>query len=357
MNAVTMTNDAGAIMESVIAKGDLAKLSPQERNTYYMQVCRSIGLNPLTRPFEYLTLNGKTVLYARRDAADQLRKINNISIEIVSKAVDEGLLTIHVRAKDGSGRIDEDYGVVNVGALKGEAAANAFLKAVTKAKRRVTLSISGLGFLDETEVDDIPASAKRAPAHEAASQASVAANGRPQPAPLALAAPTPVDVNPETGEVGPRALPVPERNGKPDYIAFGQAFLAAVRAAQTPDDVNAWGFLNQQTIAHMKQQAPKVYARLIAAIEPPPAEDDGDIPASIRRTPKAATADDVFDGAAWLKELDAKLAACTTGEEFFAVERSLFKPNLERALPPDVKKANKIREEHYTRIIQAMDAA
>jgi len=31
------------------------------------------------------------------------------------------------------------------GALKGEARANAFLKAVTKAKRRVTLSICGLG--------------------------------------------------------------------------------------------------------------------------------------------------------------------------------------------------------------------
>jgi hypothetical protein len=30
------------------------------------------------------------------------------------------------------------------------------LKAVTKAKRRVTLSICGLGFLDETEVDSIP---------------------------------------------------------------------------------------------------------------------------------------------------------------------------------------------------------
>jgi len=30
------------------------------------------------------------------------------------------------------------------------------MKAVTKAKRRVTLSVSGLGFLDESEVEDIP---------------------------------------------------------------------------------------------------------------------------------------------------------------------------------------------------------
>jgi hypothetical protein len=39
--------------------------------------------------------------------------------------------------------------------LKGEDLVNARLKAVTKAKRRVTLSICGLGFLDETEVDSI----------------------------------------------------------------------------------------------------------------------------------------------------------------------------------------------------------
>jgi hypothetical protein len=33
---------------------------------------------------------------------------------------------------------------------------NALMKAVTKAKRRVTLSICGLGMLDETEVETIP---------------------------------------------------------------------------------------------------------------------------------------------------------------------------------------------------------
>src|SRR5664279_1133601 len=49
----------GDIMESVIAKGDLAKLTPDERVRYYNEVCRSMGLNPLTQPFSYITLNGK----------------------------------------------------------------------------------------------------------------------------------------------------------------------------------------------------------------------------------------------------------------------------------------------------------
>ena len=53
---------------------------------------------------------------------------------------------------------DESTGAVTVGDLKGDALANALMKAETKAKRRVTLSIAGLGWLDETELDPIPQS-------------------------------------------------------------------------------------------------------------------------------------------------------------------------------------------------------
>ena len=55
-------------MESVIAKGDLAKLTPDERTRYYTAVCHSMGLNPLTQPFSYITLNAvvKLPLYAPR---------------------------------------------------------------------------------------------------------------------------------------------------------------------------------------------------------------------------------------------------------------------------------------------------
>lgn len=147
----------GDIMESVLIKGDLSKLTPAERSQYYMETCKSLGLNPLTRPFEYITLNGKLQLYALRACTDQLRKINNISVEIISKEAADDILSVHVRAKDKDGRVDEDLGTVAFPAsLKGEARANTELKAITKAKRRVTLSICGLGFLDETEVDSIP---------------------------------------------------------------------------------------------------------------------------------------------------------------------------------------------------------
>jgi hypothetical protein len=150
-----MSADASAVLEKVLIVGDLAELTPEERVTYVRAVCESLGLNPLTRPFAYIVLDGKLTLYARRDCADQLRKINGISIEIVGKKISEDVLTVHVRAMDKYGRVDEDIGAVDLYKLEGVKMANAFMKALTKAKRRVTLSISGLGFADESEVEGI----------------------------------------------------------------------------------------------------------------------------------------------------------------------------------------------------------
>lgn len=152
----TAPTDPWAIMERVIAAGDLAKLTAQERVLYYRQVCESVGLNPLTRPFEYITLNGKLTLYARKDATDQLRKLGGVSIFRMEEATLEGVHTCRAYARVPDGREDTALGAVSVEGLRGEALANALMKAETKAKRRVTLSICGLGFLDETEVETVP---------------------------------------------------------------------------------------------------------------------------------------------------------------------------------------------------------
>lgn len=143
-------------IEACLIRGDLRQLTSEQRVVYYNHVCESVGLNPLTRPFDYIVLNGKEVLYARRDAADQLRKIHQVSISIKEQKELDGVYVVTVSAKDKSGKEDEDVGAVNTMGLKGEARANAVMKAITKAKRRVTLSICGMGLLDETEVSDIP---------------------------------------------------------------------------------------------------------------------------------------------------------------------------------------------------------
>lgn len=229
---------AAATIEDLLIRGDLASLSPQQRTEYYMRVCNSLGLNPMTQPFSYITLNGKLTLYATRACADQLRKLNGISIEIVDQELKEGLLTVHVRAKDKAGRMDEDIGVVSVGGLKGEAAANAALKAVTKAKRRVTLSISGLGYLDETEVEDIPA-AQQQIEHE-----------EPQPA---------VDIDPHKLHV-----PIlPDGSGS-DWRTFATALLSAIKSCGVGEGL-AWLDANSIALAEMKKAVPKMHSNFMAA--------------------------------------------------------------------------------------------
>src|SRR5262245_22059600 len=156
MNTAVATINEAAIVESVIAAGDLSKLPPEQRTKYYAAVCNSLGLNPLTKPFEYITLNGKLTLYARKDATDQLRKLHGVSVHIASRERVDDVYTVTARATDAKGRTDESIGAVAIGSLKGDALCNAIMKAETKAKRRVTLSICGLGMLDEGELETIP---------------------------------------------------------------------------------------------------------------------------------------------------------------------------------------------------------
>jgi hypothetical protein len=143
-------------IEQVLISGDLNRLTAEQRNIYYKSVCDSLGLNPLTRPFDYIVLNSKLTLYARKDCTDQLRSLRSISIRIVSRESIEGVMVVTAQATDKIGRIDESTGAVSVQGLRGEALANALMKAETKAKRRATLSICGLGFTDESEVESIP---------------------------------------------------------------------------------------------------------------------------------------------------------------------------------------------------------
>jgi len=143
------------VLEQVVVGGDLAQLTARERVEYYSQVCKSLALNPLTRPFAYIKLQGRLTLYALRGATDQLRRIHGVSVEDMRIEQAGGLVTVTLSVTTGDGRKDIEVGVVPLpGAPIGDA--NAVMKAVTKAKRRATLSAVGLGWLDETEAETIP---------------------------------------------------------------------------------------------------------------------------------------------------------------------------------------------------------
>jgi hypothetical protein len=143
-------------LAEVLLQGDLSRLTQSQKADYCLKLCEATGLNPMLNPFGFIkTKNGEKV-YALKSATEQLRHRDGISLEIVSTSFEEGLCIVRARAKTPTGRTDEDEGATFVGGLRGEDLVNARLKAITKAKRRVTLSICGLGMIDESETETIP---------------------------------------------------------------------------------------------------------------------------------------------------------------------------------------------------------
>lgn len=141
---------------SLVTDGDASKLSDAQKLAYYKARCEAAGLDARAQPFQFLRLNGKLVLYALKACTDQLAAKHGIRCEILSQQTDDGIRVVTVRAIAKDGRQTDEIGAVGVKGLQGEALCNAYMKAATKAKRRATLAICGLGMLDETELDTIP---------------------------------------------------------------------------------------------------------------------------------------------------------------------------------------------------------
>ena len=177
-----------SLLESVVVDGDLANLSSADRLSYYAKVCDSMGLNPLTKPFEYIRLQGKLILYAGRNCTDQLCNIRRISTTLGEGKVVDGVYLVRATATTWANELPtqrsqetEATGAVSIEGLKGEAKANAMMKAETKAKRRAVLSLVGLSMLDGTEVETIPD--REAVVVDQATGEIMAPPERPKPAP------------------------------------------------------------------------------------------------------------------------------------------------------------------------------
>jgi hypothetical protein len=152
-----MTQDErAAVMEQVVVQNDLSKLSAAQRVSYYRQKCESMGLDWTRQPMQYITLQGKLTLYLTAAGTSQLRSVNRIDIDAPAVQQVGDLYVVTVQGRLPSGRTDTEMGAVNVAGLRGEALANAMMKAFTKAKRRLTISLTGAGLLDESEVDSVP---------------------------------------------------------------------------------------------------------------------------------------------------------------------------------------------------------
>ena len=144
------------VIESIVINGDLSKLQPPQKVAYYNYRCQNAGLDPAAKPFDLLKLNGKEVLYANASATQQLCAIHRLSTQITHRERVDDIYLVSCRVTGADGRVSENQGAVSIAGARGDALANALLKATTKAIRRAVLSHVGLGMLDESEVETIP---------------------------------------------------------------------------------------------------------------------------------------------------------------------------------------------------------
>lgn len=143
------------IINSLILTGDMSKLTPAQQTQYYIALCKSLDLNPITQPFAIIVLQGKKTLYATKGCTQQLCASRKISTEVKNRETQDSIYVVSARASMPDGRFTDDDGIVNIAGLKGSDLGNAMMKAVTKAKRRSVLALCGLGMPDESEVENI----------------------------------------------------------------------------------------------------------------------------------------------------------------------------------------------------------
>ena len=217
------TKDIPEISQEVkeaLVSDNLKSLSNDKKAKYLEALCTSVGLNPLSQPFMFLETKAnqdaptKHKVYATRDATEQLRKLYGVSAKKTDTKQSDEVYIVDVEVSDNSGRTDFATGAVALkgkyGAFKGETLANAIMRCETKAKRRATLSICGLGFLDETEIDTMIAKPLGDNSKPSELPGEPSAESQPE-------APAPI-----RNETDPTVIPSDKRKALLDHIPAGE---------------------------------------------------------------------------------------------------------------------------------------
>lgn len=134
------------IVEELLTTGNLAKLTSEQRVKYYNYMAHKAGVDPAARPFEYIAFQGgKMVLYARKGCTEQMRRKHHISVIKTDVTFNKNVIVATCTLQMPDGRTETDIGAVKVSNNPDLD----LMKAVTKAKRRATLGICGLGEVEE----------------------------------------------------------------------------------------------------------------------------------------------------------------------------------------------------------------
>lgn len=145
--------EAAGALAHVLGTGDLYQLTNGQRVAHYVNLCRSQGFNPLTRPYQWIefkeTESGPPVLtlYLKPTGAAQMLRNNHVSVKVIRREVAGELFVCEVEGRQANGRTMTASKYVSLvgkyGKLPHYQLKNALMAAETGAHRRLALAMFG----------------------------------------------------------------------------------------------------------------------------------------------------------------------------------------------------------------------
>ena len=160
-----VSEDAPSPLEQLLSEvqasgNDTTRLPTQDKAALLRGLSKALGLNPLSGGVMLLRTGGKETLYVTKVGTDQIAAREKLSRETVCgpevRAIEgKKVVFCQVRARHPDGRSE-----MSTATLPLADPVNDLMKCETKAKRRATLSVCGLGLLAEDEIETIQGAQK-----------------------------------------------------------------------------------------------------------------------------------------------------------------------------------------------------
>ena len=273
-----------ATKHAILNGGDLSALSAAQRDAYCEARAKDLGLNPIGGPIQCMLTTyqeqnpvtnkwekkHKLIAYATKSATDQLRTIHGVKIVRADVNLTADMATVTVEGVLPDGRNDVEVGAVALADSAGtplspSLRANAVMRAMTKAKRRLTLSIIGAGLTDESELDTLTDAAPRpepAPARHTPAENTVGVTSPPPRAPTGSATASPTD--PSTTAASPTDTPTTVADAE-DAAAVPNAVPSA---SPGPEPLAPEGDSPPTTVADICVEIDALYLRAAKRVDP-----------------------------------------------------------------------------------------
>lgn len=140
--------------------------------------------------------------------------------------------------------------------------------------------------------------------------------------------------DPETGEVGPRALPLRSDSQGKYYTAWCKDFLAHISTARSGEEIDAWLDANDELVTELSRVGRKLYERLMLRV--------GEAKAKFTAADNFADAPDVGDPEGYLSYIALKFAQADTEDELNRAYDALVTAKHAQMFPPDIAQAMKL---------------